>query len=255
MTEDFAAGRRFRVRRARRTSATLAVAAFTTTAAASWTFPHVTASVRLVADHDLIRYCGFILAVVVFAVVAFLVNLLRQRARRPLFEWEVLNEECQHEFMISGPRRDTVEKSCDYNMHGWVIPVNGTRCFTAGRLYRWSFVLEQVNKERPEIQFGIQGMNFEYPWRLVTTTRCSRSRDDEEQWLSRPEGDQRIEENDVIHLELDFSREPGVLRMALNSLPFETVFDDIPTGKPVMPALMLGGHGSRVRVQAASRRS
>lgn len=255
MTEAFAAGRRSRVRRARRTSATLAVAAFTTTAAASWTFPHVTASVRLVADHDLIRYCGFILAVVVFAVVAFLVNLLRQRARRPLFEWEVLNEECQHEFMISGPRRDTVEKSCDYNMHGWVIPVNGTRCFTAGRLYRWSFVLEQVNKERPEIQFGIQGMNFEYPWRLVTTTRCSRSRDDEEQWLSRPEGDQRIEENDVIHLELDFSREPGVLRMALNSLPFETVFDDIPTGKPVMPALMLGGHGSRVRVQAASRRS
>ncbi|CAE8615976.1 unnamed protein product [Polarella glacialis] len=123
----------------------------------------------------------------------------------------------------------------------------------SGRVYRWALVIEQVNRERPEIQFGIQGTNFEHPWRLVTTTRCSRSRDADERWTRRPGGDRQIQEHDVVHLELDFRESQGELRMAINTEPFEIVFREIPTARPVMPTVMLGGHGSRVRVQATSR--
>lgn len=244
-----------RLRRVRRAVATAAFAAMTTAAAATWHAPGSATTASLASDHLWAKTHVVVPVTTLIALLTLLVHLLRQRARRPLFEWAVLNEECQHEFMITGTRRNTVEKSRDYNIHGWVIPVNGTCYFTAGHVYRWSLVIEQVNRERPEIQFGIQGMNFDFPWRLVTTTRCSRTRDHEENWVSRPGGDQRIEVNDVVHLELDFSRDPGVFRMALNSSPFEVVFDDIPTDKSVMPAVMLGGHGSRVRVQASSRKS
>ena len=39
-------------------------------------------------------------------------------------------------------------------------------------------------------QLGIHGANHNQPWRLVTTSRCSWSRDDEP-WQDRPGGDRR----------------------------------------------------------------
>mmetsp|Transcript_13999 Transcript_13999/g.30332 ORF Transcript_13999/g.30332 Transcript_13999/m.30332 type:complete len:189 (+) Transcript_13999:1-567(+) len=162
-------------------------------------------------------------------------------------------EECASEFFIGGRWRETVEKCGDYSRVDMVLPVNGQVEWKAGSIFRWALVIERVNRERPEIQFGIQGVGFEYPWRLITSTRSSRSRDEDEHWTRRPKGDRMIKEYDVIHLELDLRRSEGSLFMAVNGEPFELVFDDIPTAKPVMPSVMLGGHGSRVRVQASSR--
>merc|ERR1719379_3144615 len=145
----------------------------------------------------------------------------------------------------------------DYRSKGWVIPVHGKILMSRGHVYRWALVVEQLNLERSELQFGIQGLNFAHPWRLITTTRCSRSRDEEEVWHPRPGGDKRIQKHDVVHLELDLAVSPnrplGDLRMAINDEPFELVFDDIPVDNVILPAVMLGGHGSRVRVEASLR--
>jgi len=161
--------------------------------------------------------------------------------------------EVADEFLIGGRWRDSVEKRGDFGRVDLVIPVNGDIELRPGSVHRWALVVEHVNRERPEIQFGIQGTNFEYPWRLVTTTRCSRSRDEETCWTRRPQGDRMIQEHDVVHLELDLTQSPGILAMAINYEPFEVVFRDIPSERPLMPAVMLGGHGSRIRVQATCR--
>eukprot|EP00930_Biecheleria_cincta_P103551 TRINITY_DN95559_c0_g1_i1.p1 TRINITY_DN95559_c0_g1~~TRINITY_DN95559_c0_g1_i1.p1 ORF type:complete len:282 (+),score=27.06 TRINITY_DN95559_c0_g1_i1:25-846(+) len=193
---------------------------------------------------------GLVLALL---AAAWLCRRLALRRSRPPFQWIVLTDECKHEFVVGGRWRDTVEKRGDYGHVGLVIPVNGRIEVRSGNVYRWALVIEQVNRERPEIQFGIQGTNFELPWRLVTSTRCSRSRDDEEQWTRRPGGDRMLQAWDVVHLELNLRQTPGVLAMAINEESFEVVFSDIPTSCPIMPAVMLGGHGSRVRVQATRR--
>lgn len=192
-------------------------------------------------------------ALVVTAALVQAVRACRTRAARPLFEWWVVHEEENaDEFYIGGQWRDTVEKRGDYKMAGWVIPVNGRINMSAGSVYRWILQVERMNRDRPEVQFGFQGAKFEHPWRLVTTTRCSRSRD-EEPWTARPEGNRQIQENDLVHLELDMRRDPGRFWMAVNEEPFELVFDDVPTSRGVMPAVMLGGHGCTVRVRPATR--
>lgn len=195
------------------------------------------------------------IGVAVVLVVAIAVVIASTSRRLPPFGWTVLHEECLSEFTIDGPRRSRVEKREDYKMLGWVIPVNGTLELHPGQVHRWALVMEKMNKDRPEIQFGFQGVGFEHPWRLITTTRCSRSKDEEEQWESRPGGDRRIDEGDKVHLELDLSKSPGVLSMAINDSPFEVVFADIPIQKAVLPAVMLGGHGACVRVEATRRAS
>lgn len=190
-------------------------------------------------------------ASLVLAVVALLCR--GGGTQRPPFEWAVMHEECAAEFTLGGKWHETVEKVGDYKMPGWVIPVNGRIEMSAGSVYRWALDMEQMNRERPEIQFGIQGSDFEHPWRLITTTRCSRSRDEEDAWTPRPGGDLRIQERDIVHIELDFTGSLGVLSMSVNDGPFEIVYDEIPTDRPVMPAVMLGGNSSRVRVQATKR--
>lgn len=178
----------------------------------------------------------------------------RPENRRPPFEWKV-SEDFTSEFVIGGRWRETVEKHGDFGRPDMVLPANGRIEMKQGRIYRWALVIEQVNREREEVQFGIQGVNFDFPWRLVTATRCSRACDHEERWLPRPLGDRAIQEHQVVHLELDFRHDHGSLMMAVDDEPFELVFADIPTAKPVMPAVMLGGDASRVRVQATSRSS
>ncbi|CAK0853974.1 unnamed protein product [Prorocentrum cordatum] len=178
----------------------------------------------------------------------------RNRAQRPPFAWAVLSEDLVSQFIIGGPWKDVVEKSGDYERRDLVIPVNSKVEMRPGGVYRWALVIEHLSREMPEIQFGIQGCGFEKPWRLITTTRCSRACD-EETWQRRAEGDRAILEHDVVHLELDLTSRPGVLSMAVNDEPFEVVFADIVTDKPIMPAVMLAGDGGRVRVQATQRRS
>jgi len=198
---------------------------------------------------------GLGLLLILFCVL--LSNRQRNRRpehRRPPFGWTVVAEECVAEFLVGGRWGETVEKRGDFGRVDVVIPVNGKVQMKAGRIHRWALVMERLNRERPEVQLGIQGLDFEYPWRLVTTTRCSRSRDEDEMWTPRPGGNKTIHERDVVHLELDLRRSPGSFFMAVNDEPSELLFADIPIQRPVMPAVMLGGHGSRVRVQAASRR-
>lgn len=191
--------------------------------------------------------------IVVLVAVVFSCWVGAHRRRQP-FEW-VVTSDCSSEFVIGGRMRNTVEKLGDYRTPGWVIPVNGTIEMTTGNLYSWSLVFEQVSRDRPQMQFGIQGVRFEHPWRLITTTKCSRSTDEHDEWIPRPGGERLIKEHDTVHLELDLRFIPGQLRMAINDEPFELVFDDIPVGRPIMPAVMLGGNGSRVRVQATRRSS
>lgn len=206
--------------------------------------------------HSTSQAAGF--AILVAAVLAVLACLWARsrRSRRPPFSWVVMAEEYDEEFRITGKFGEVVEKCQNYGEHGWVIPINGTLSMLAGKVYRWALVIDAKCQERPQIQFGIQGREFLFPWRLVTTSRCSRSRDDDEEWQERPNGDRLIEERDVIHLELDLSSTPGRFLMAVNDEPFELLFSDIPTEVPIMPVVMLGGHGSRMRVapEAETRR-
>lgn len=215
---------------------------------------NLTSRILLLLTHaskpNVLITAGLVLALL---LALWLCRWLVQRRSRPPFQWIILTEECKHEFVVGGRWRDTVEKRGDYGHVGLVIPVNGRIEMRSGNVYRWALVIEQVNRERPEIQFGIQGINFDFPWRLVTSTRCSRSRDDEQQWTRRPGGDRMLQAWDTVHLELNFRQTPGVLTMAINEEPFEVVFSDIPTTRPVMPVAMLGGHGSRVRIQTTRR--
>lgn len=178
----------------------------------------------------------------------------KRAGQRPPFQWVVHQAEAHAELSIGGRWRDVVEKRGVYEVAGWVIPVNGKIRMHAGHVYHWALAIEQMSRDQPEIQFGIQGLGFARPWRLVTTTRLSRS-SDEEPWLPRPAGDRRLRERDVVHIELDLTSEHGALLLAVNGGPFERFFDDIPTASPLMPVVMLGGRGSRVRVEASARRS
>lgn len=192
-------------------------------------------------------------SIVVAAVLCGRFSRRRNMGPRPPFEWEVLRREAQSELVVSGPWREIVATRGNNAMAGWVIPAHGRREMRSGQIHRWALVVEQVSRHQPEIQFGIQGVNFARPWRLVTTSRCSCSRD-EEPWQGRKAGDRRIRERDVMHLELDLCNDPGSLWLAVNDEPFEIVFCDIPLAVPLLPVVMLGGQGSRVRVEVSARR-
>jgi len=181
---------------------------------------------------------------------------LRQRRLSPPFFWQP-SAEYAAEFEISGEHGEVVTKTRDFEDQGWVIPVGGTLRMQRGGLYRWTLCIERKCPSRPQLQLGIHGLNHSQPWRLITTSRCSWSRDDEP-WQDRPAGDRLIDEGDFVHMEVDLRgmhSKYGLLALAINDEPYECFFDDIPlnTPYPLMPVISMGGDQSRVRLCAGSK--
>lgn len=121
-----------------------------------------------------------------------------------------------------------------------------------GGLYRWTLRIERKSQVAPQLQLGIQGLGHLLPWRLVTTSRLSRARD-EKLWEDRPDGDREVLEGDYVHFEVDLRglHFPfGTLTMSLNSDEPEVVFDDIPlsAGATLIPVASMGGDQTRVRL-------
>lgn len=180
----------------------------------------------------------------------------RPRIRgQPPFFWQPSTEYAE-EFTVSGECGEVVTKTRDFQDQGWVIPVGGAWRLTQGGLYRWTLRIERKCPSRPQLQIGIHGENHSQPWRLVTTSRCSWSRDDEP-WQDRPGGDRLIDEGDYVHIEVDLRglrSKLGTFALAINDEPFEQFFDDIPlntqypTGYPLMPVVSMGGDQSSVRL-------
>lgn len=171
----------------------------------------------------------------------------------PPFYW-VPTPETILEFEVSGSSGELVTKTGDYGDRGSALPIAGTLRMDKGALYVWTLqVVRHSNflKERPPIHFGIHGVGHARPWRLVNSSRCSRSRDDGP-WMSRPAGDVTIVEGDYIHCEVDLrglSGPLGTFSFALNSGEMETVFEDIPLSDGTLqPVLAMGGDGTIVRV-------
>lgn len=175
---------------------------------------------------------------------------------KPPFCWQPSSEYAE-EFQVSGENGEVVTKLKDFEDQGWVIPVGGAWRLMKGGLYRWTMRIERKCPSRPQLQLGIHGMNHSQPWRLVTTSRCSWSRDDEP-WQDRPGGDRLIDEGNYVHVEVDLRGiycQFGIFALAINDEPYETVFTDIPLdGKhgcdkyPLIPVVSMGGAESRVRL-------
>mmetsp|Transcript_19663 Transcript_19663/g.53940 ORF Transcript_19663/g.53940 Transcript_19663/m.53940 type:complete len:128 (+) Transcript_19663:2412-2795(+) len=121
-----------------------------------------------------------------------------------------------------------------------------------GGTYRWTIRIERKCPSRPQLQLGIHAVNHSQPWRLVTTSRCSKSRDDEP-WQDRPSGDRLIDQGDYVHVEADLrgvNSKFGTLTLAINDEPAEQFFDDIPLGSScaLIPVVSMGGDQSMVRL-------
>mmetsp|Transcript_43265 Transcript_43265/g.78750 ORF Transcript_43265/g.78750 Transcript_43265/m.78750 type:complete len:428 (+) Transcript_43265:102-1385(+) len=174
--------------------------------------------------------------------------------RQPPFFWQP-SPEYAEEFEVAGDSGEVVTKVRDFEDQGWVIPVGGALRMQRGGMYRWTLQIERKCPSRPQLQLGIHGVNHSQPWRLITTSRCSWSRDDEP-WQDRPAGDRLIDEGDYVHMEVDLRgvhSKYGSLAIAINDEPFEQFFDDIPLGTPypLMPVVSMGGDQSRVRLCAS----
>ncbi|CAK0899759.1 unnamed protein product, partial [Prorocentrum cordatum] len=105
---------------------------------------------------------------------------------------------------------------------------------------------------RPQVQLGVHGLGHRRPWRLLSSTRSSRARDDEP-WWDRRGGDRPMLEGDFVHLEVDLRGLHcpfGTLTLALNAEEPEIVFDDIPlsASTPIMPVVSMGGDHTCVRL-------
>jgi hypothetical protein len=176
----------------------------------------------------------------------------RSRFRgQPPFSWQP-SAEYEKEFEVSGESNEIVTKVNDFEDQGWVIPVGGSWKLQSGGLYRWTLKIERKCPSRPQLQLGIHGANHTQPWRLVTTSRCSWSKDDEP-WRDRRGGDRLIDEGDFVHVEVDLRgihSKYGTLALAINTEGFETFFEDIPLDTPyhLMPVVSMGGDQSRVRL-------
>lgn len=188
------------------------------------------------------------------AVLAAMVEAGPERPRlrqRPPFQW-LASPDYETEFEVSGRNKEIVTKVGDFRDPSWVIPVGSTLQLMKGASYRWTLRIEKLSPQQPQMQLGIHGSGHRRPWRLLTTSRCSRARDDEP-WRERPEGDHEIQQGDFVHFEVDLRglHLPfGTMSIALNSGPPEVVFDDIPlsVSTPVMPVVSMGGDQSRVRL-------
>lgn len=174
--------------------------------------------------------------------------------RRLPFAWQP-SAEYEREFRVSGEQCEIVTKLGDFREKDWVIPVGGTLRMMKGGLYRWTLCIETKAAHRPQIQLGVHGEGHRRPWRLLTTSRCSRARDDDK-WLDRPGGDRALKEGDLLHVEVDLRglHLPfGTMTFAVNKEAPELIFDDIPlnTGAPIIPVASMGGDQSRIRVCSA----
>merc|ERR1712014_309400 len=158
------------------------------------------------------------------------------------------------EFEVSGAFGEVVSKIGDYEERGSALPIAGTLQMVKGALYFWTLQIVRQCPHRPQLQFGLEGANHNRPWRLVSTNRCSRSRDDGP-WLARPNGDLAILEGDFIHCEADLrglGSPLGSFAFAINDGPMETVFEDIPLSEgPLQPVVVMGGSGTTVRLAHA----
>jgi len=170
---------------------------------------------------------------------------------KPPFAWQP-SQEYADEFEVSGEAGEIVTKTRDFEDQGWVIPVGGSWRMMKGGVYRWTLRIDRKCQSRPQLQLGIHGANHSQPWRLVTTSRCSWSRDDEP-WQDRPGGDRLIDEGNYVHIEVDMRgthSKTGTFALAINDEPFEQFFDDIPLNAPypLIPVISMGGDQSRVRL-------
>jgi len=168
----------------------------------------------------------------------------------PPFYW-VQDIEALGEFEVSGSAGEVVTKMGDFEDEGCSLPISGTLRMVKGGVYHWTLQIVRQSQNRPLLQFGIQGANHARPWRLVSSARCSRSRD-EGPWMSRPGGDLCLSEGDYIHCEADFrclAVPLGTFAIAANDEPFETVFEDIPLMEgPLFPVVSMGGGGTSIRL-------
>lgn len=170
---------------------------------------------------------------------------------KPPFFWQP-SQEYAGEFEVSGDYGEVVTKMGDFEDQGWVIPVGGAWRLLRGGVYRWTLRVERKCPSRPQLQLGVHGMNHSQPWRLVTTSRCSWSRDDEP-WQDRVGGDRLIDEGSYVHVEVDLrglQTRYGSMALAINDEPYERFFEDIPLGTPypLIPVVSMGGDRSRVRL-------
>lgn len=176
----------------------------------------------------------------------------RPRCRQhPPFSWQP-SADYEREFEVGGECGEVVTKISDFEEKGWVIPVGGTLRLARGGVYRWTLRIERKCPHRPQLQLGVHGVGHQRPWRLLTTSRCSRARDDDP-WVDRPGGDRMIQEGDYVHFEVDLRglHQPlGLLSVAINAEPAEVVFDDIPLSIAghIIPVVSMGGDQSRVRL-------
>mmetsp|Transcript_48729 Transcript_48729/g.109415 ORF Transcript_48729/g.109415 Transcript_48729/m.109415 type:complete len:297 (+) Transcript_48729:133-1023(+) len=166
------------------------------------------------------------------------------------FYW-VQDIESLGEFEVSGSSGEIITKMGDYEDEASSLPIAGTMRMVKGGLYCWTLQIVRQNPRRPQLQFGVQGAQHARPWRLVSSGRCSRSRD-EGPWLSRPGGDLWLGEGDYIHCEADFRClvvPLGTFSVAVNDGPYETMFEDIPLSEgPLYPVVSMGGGGSCCRL-------
>jgi len=171
----------------------------------------------------------------------------------PPFFWEP-STDYESEFQVSGEFGEAVTKVRDFEDRGWVIPVAGSLRMSRGGVYRWSLHITRKCQHRPQMQFGIHGESHEKPWRLVTTSRCSRSRDDDP-WQDRPAGDRLIDEGDFVHVVVDLrgwpERKFGSFKYAVNDGAFETAFEDLPLDQIMMPVVSMGGDSCCVQLCAS----
>jgi len=192
-------------------------------------------------------------------LTAALSKLAPERPRpnaRPAFFW-CPSSVYAREFQVSGENGEVVTKLKNFDDQGWLVPVGGAWCLMRGGIYRWTVKIERKCPSKPQMQLGIQGINHSQLWRLVTTSRCSRSRDGEP-WQDRPGGDRFIDEGDYLHFEVDLRGihcEFGIFALAINNEPYEMVFADIPLDGwhgcdkyPLVPVVSMGGEESQVRV-------
>eukprot|EP00439_Symbiodinium_sp_Y106_P049546 s218_g6.t1 len=104
--------------------------------------------------------------------------------QRPPFSWQAARD-FQREFDVSGEENEIVTKVGDFKESHWAVPIAGTLKLFKGCIYRWTLRLEHICSTRPEMQIGVHAKDHRRPWRLMTTTRCSRARD-EDPWQERP---------------------------------------------------------------------
>ncbi|CAD7935202.1 unnamed protein product [Amoebophrya sp. A25] len=175
----------------------------------------------------------------------------------PPFFWQP-STDYEAEFSISGEHSHVVTKVKDFEDKGWVIPVSGSLRMVRGGVYKWTLHIVTKCHHRPQMQFGIHGENHEKPWRLVTTSRCSRSRDDDP-WRDRPGGDKLIDEGDYVTVIVDLRSTPnpetqtaansfGKFLYAVNDEAPELVFDDLPLTTPLMPVVSMGGDACSIEL-------